>query len=264
MRIGILGCAGRMGRALTREALAAGAVVSGGTERPDSPAIGRDLGVVAGLDPLNAPVFEKADDLFAVSDVVLDFTAPKATAIHAETALRHATALVVGTTGLEADVLAKIEVAAERVPVVHAANCSVGVNLLTALVERAAAALGPDYDIEILEMHHKHKVDAPSGTALALGRAAALGRGVRLEDVWVKSRDGITGARAGGTIGFATSRGGDVVGDHNVIFAGEGERLELGHRASDRGVLAKGAVRAALWVAGKPNGLYSMRDVLGL
>jgi len=264
MRIGIVGCAGRMGRALTREAFAAGASLVGGTERPGSPAVGRDLGLVAGLDPLNAPVLDDVDALFAASDVVLDFTTPAATALHAEAALRHQAALIVGTTGLDADVEAKLDAAAARVPVVVAANYSVGVNLLSALVERAAAVLGTDYDIEIVEMHHKHKVDAPSGTALVLGRSAAKGRGVRLEDVWVKSRDGITGPRVGGTIGFATLRGGDVVGDHNVVFAGEGERLELGHRASDRGVLAKGAVRAALWVEGKPAGRYSMRDVLGL
>jgi len=264
MRIGIVGCAGRMGRALTREALAAGAAVVGGTERPGSPAIGRDLGLVAGLDPLNAPVFDDIDTLFALADVVLDFTTPAATALHAEAALRHKAALVVGTTGLEAEVEAKLDAAAARVPVVVAANYSVGVNLLSALVERAAAVLGADYDIEIVEMHHKHKVDAPSGTALALGHAAAKGRGVRLDDVWVKSRDGVTGPRVSGTIGFATLRGGDVVGDHNVVFAGEGERLELGHRASDRGVLAKGAIRAALWIEGRPAGRYSMRDVLGL
>lgn len=263
MRIGIVGCAGRMGRMLTREAVAAGARVVGGTERPGSPEIGRDLGVLAGLEPLGAPVQDDVDALFAASDVVLDFTVPAATALHAETALRHRAALVIGTTGLDAEIEARIDRAAERVPVVAAANFSVGVNLLTALVERAAAVLGPDYDIEIVEMHHRHKVDAPSGTALALGRAAAAGRGAALEEVWVKSRDGFTGPRERGAIGFATLRGGDVVGDHTVLFAGEGERIELGHRASDRGVLAKGAVRAGLWTAGRPAGRYSMRDVLG-
>ncbi|HSV29277.1 MAG TPA: 4-hydroxy-tetrahydrodipicolinate reductase, partial [Candidatus Omnitrophota bacterium] len=197
-------------------------------------------------------------------DAVIDFTAPAATVTHAGMAAAAGKVLVVGTTGLSKDDEAKLQQAADRVPVVYAPNFSVGVNLLMALTERAASILGDDYDIEIVEMHHRHKVDAPSGTALGLGRAAAAGRGVPLDSVWCKARDGHTGARPKGEIGFATLRGGDVVGDHTVMFAAEGERVELTHKASSRAVFAKGAVRAALWAKGKPAGLYTMRDVLGL
>ena len=190
---------------------------------------------------------------------------PAATKAHAGLAGESGTALVVGTTGLDANTQAAVEAAAKSAPLVQAPNMSLGVNLLMALVEQAAAKLGPEaYDIEIVEMHHRHKVDAPSGTALGLGEAAAKGRGVDLSDARVSVRDGHTGPREEGTIGFATLRGGDVAGDHTVIFAAEGERLELGHRASNRGVFAQGALRAALWAAGKQPGLYSMKDVLGL
>ena len=174
------------------------------------------------------------------------------------------TVLVVGTTGLNPAQQASIAQAATHTPIIQSPNMSVGVNLLLALVEQVARTLGEDYDIDVLEMHHRHKVDAPSGTALGLGHAAAAGRGVALEDVWRKSRDGHTGARPAGEIGFATLRGGDVIGDHTVMFAGDGERIELTHKASGRGIYAKGAVRAALWARDKTPGLYSMRDVLGL
>jgi 4-hydroxy-tetrahydrodipicolinate reductase len=264
MRVAVVGCAGRMGQMLVREAVAAGATVAGGTERPDSPVLGRDVGLVAGIDPVGALVTADVASVFAGADVVVDFTTPSASALHADLAAEHGTALVSGTTGLDTVQQARIIAASQTVAVVQAPNYSIGITLLTGLIERVAGALGPDYDIEIVEMHHRHKVDAPSGTALGLGHAAAKGRGVALEDVWQKSRDGYTGPRVPGSIGFATLRGGDVVGDHQVIFAGEGERIEIGHRASSRSVLAKGAVRAALWVAGRPAGLYTMRDVLGL
>ncbi|MDA8231158.1 MAG: 4-hydroxy-tetrahydrodipicolinate reductase [Magnetospirillum sp.] len=265
MKIGILGCAGRMGQMLVRAVLDAdGCTVAGGTERPGSDAVGRDLGEVIGCGPLDCVVEADPACLFEIADAVIDFTSPAATILHASLAAETRTALVIGTTGLGPDDEEQVRAAAARTPVVYAPNYSVGVNLLLALTERAAAVLGDDYDIEIVEMHHRHKVDAPSGTALGLGRAAARGRNAALEQVWRKSRDGHTGARPKGEIGFATLRGGDVVGDHTVVFAADGERMELTHKASSRAVFAKGAVRAALWAGGEPPGLYTMRDVLGL
>jgi len=265
MRIGIVGGGGRMGQMLIREVLnTPGAKLSGATERPGAAAIGRDLGTLVGADPIGVLVTEDTAALFAASDAVIDFTAPPATVAHAALAVAHGTALIVGTTGLSPDDHAKLADAAGKAPLVVAANFSLGVTLLAGLVRKVAATLGPDWDIEVLEMHHRHKVDAPSGTALALGRAAAAGRGVDLADVKDAVRDGHTGARTPGDIGFATLRGGDVVGDHTVIFAAEAERLELTHKAGSRAIFARGAVRAALWVAGKAPGLYSMDDVLGL
>jgi 4-hydroxy-tetrahydrodipicolinate reductase len=265
MRIGIVGCAGRMGRMLVDAVLAApGCTLSGGTERAGGEAVGCDLGEVIGRGTMDLMIESDPRRLFEVSDAVIDFSAPSATALNAAFAADTRVALVVGTTGLSADEETQVRTAATRTPIVYAPNYSVGVNLLLALAERAAAILEDDYDIEIVEMHHRAKVDAPSGTALGLGRAVAKGRAVALESVWRKARDGHTGARPRGEIGFATLRGGDVVGDHNVVFAGDGERVELGHRASSRMVFAKGAVRAALWTHGQPPGLYTMRDVLGL
>ncbi len=265
MKIGIVGCAGRMGRMLVEATLAAeGCALAGGSERPGSDALGRDLGELIGRGRLGVTVGSDPAHLFAQSDAVIDFSAPAATVHHATLAASAGTALVVGTTGLGPADEAQLRTAAGRVPVVYAPNYSVGITLLLALTERAAAILGDDYDIEIVEMHHRHKVDAPSGTALGLGRAAAKGRGVALEEVWRKSRDGHTGERPPGEIGFATLRGGDVVGDHTVMFAAAEERVELTHKAASRAVFAKGAVRAARWTAGRPPGLYSMRDVLGL
>lgn len=265
MKIGIVGCAGRMGRMLMNAvADTTGCQLSGGTERPGSALIGKDVGEVLGRDALGAFIGENPSALFAASDAVIDFTAPAATVAHAVLAAEMGTILIVGTTGLSKDDEAKLAEAAKKTTIVYAPNFSVGVNLLMALTERAAAILGDDYDIEIVEMHHRHKVDAPSGTALGLGRAAAKGRAVALDSVWCKSRDGHPGARPKGEIGFATLRGGDVVGDHTVMFAAEGERMELSHKASSRAVFAKGAVRAALWAKGQGPGLYSMRDVLGL
>jgi 4-hydroxy-tetrahydrodipicolinate reductase len=265
MRIGIVGCNGRMGRMLMEAVLAAkGCTLSGGTERAGSEFIGRDLGALLGRESLGASVSADPKALFAVSDAVIDFTTPASSLAHAALAAESGKVLVVGTTGLSKDDEARLAEAARSCPLVYAPNFSVGVNLLMALTERAAAILGEDYDIEIVEMHHHHKVDSPSGTALGLGRAAARGRQVVLDNVWCKSRDGHTGARPKGEIGFATLRGGDVVGDHTVMFAADGERIELTHKASARSVFAKGAVRAARWAAGQPTGLYSMRDVLGL
>jgi 4-hydroxy-tetrahydrodipicolinate reductase len=196
--------------------------------------------------------------------VVIDFTSPQATVRHARLAASHGVALVVGTTGLGPADFEVLKSAAQSVAVVQAANMSVGVNLLLGLTRQVASILADAYDIEIVEMHHRHKVDAPSGTALALGRAAADGRGVDLDAVSQRVRDGIIGARRQGDIGFAALRGGDVVGEHTVIFAGDGERIELSHKATSRAVFALGAIRAALWTVGQPPGLYSMRQVLGL
>ena len=265
MKIGVVGCAGRMGRMLMGEILSAeGCTLAGGTEYPGSPFLGQDLGTLAGRDAADLKVGDAAEALFAGADAVVDFTIPEATAIHAKLAGETGTAYVVGTTGLEASQQAVVETAAKRAAVVQAANMSVGVNLLLGLTHQIAATLGPDYDIEVLEMHHRHKVDAPSGTALALGQAAAAGRGVELAGVAQRVRDGHTGARRPGDIGFAVLRGGDVAGEHSVIFAGEGESVILTHKASTRAIFARGAVRAALWAAERNSGLYSFRDVLGL
>jgi len=265
MKIGIVGCAGRMGRMLIQEVLTtAGAELAGGVE-PTGPAVGQDLGTLVGAKPVRIAVGTDTRALFAASDAVIDFTSPGATKVHADLAASMGKALIIGTTGLGDDARAAIAAAAKKSVIVQAPNMSVGVNILLALTEKLAGTLGPDYDIDILEMHHRHKVDAPSGTALGLGEAAAKGRKVNLKDVARATRDGQVGARPAGEIGFATLRGGDVIGDHTVIFAGNGERIEVSHKASSREIFAKGAVRAALWTAGKkPGPLYSMRDVLGL
>ena len=265
MRIGIVGCAGRMGQMLMRQVLAtAGCTLSGGTDREDHPKFGQDLGVLLGEAALGLNVTADAGTLFDGADAVIDFTTPAATLAHAGLAVKTGTVHVIGTTGLTPAQKAGLAGAGQSTRIVFAPNMSVGVNLAMALVEKVASVLDGDTDIEIVEMHHKHKVDAPSGTALGLGEAAAAGRTVALDEVAVKSRDGHTGAREKGTIGFATLRGGDVVGDHSVIFASEGERIEITHKASDRVIFARGAVRAALWAQDRPNGLYSMRDVLGI
>jgi len=263
MKIGIVGCAGRMGRMLIKTVMARpDARLIGGTEPMGSDFSGHDLAALAGLEPCGIAVNDQTDILFEAADAVIDFTAPAATRHHGELAAKHKTALVVGTTGLTDDDQAQIITASRQTVIVQAANFSVGVNLLLGLTEQVAARLGDDYDLEILEMHHRHKVDAPSGTALALGEAAASGRRVDLNNVSVRVRDGQTGARRPGDIGFATLRGGGVVGDHTVMFASDAERLELTHKAQSRDVFASGAVRAAVWSKDQPPGLYSMRDVL--
>jgi 4-hydroxy-tetrahydrodipicolinate reductase len=265
MKIAVLGAAGRMGQSLARAVAATeGCVLAGGVEAKSSPAVGRDLGEVAGLGPLGIPITDDPLPLFAEIDGVLDFTAPTATVAFAGLAAQARIVHVIGTTGLSPDEMATIEAAARHAAIVKAGNMSLGVNLLAGLTERVARTLGPEFDIEILELHHRHKRDAPSGTALMLGEAAASGRGVALKDHAVRSREGDVGPRREGDIGFAVMRGGDVVGEHKVIFAGDGERIELVHVATDRGIFARGAVRAALWARGQEPGLYSMADVLGL
>lgn len=265
VRIAVTGAAGRMGRELVRVISATpGCVVSGGTESPASPHIGADLGVLAGLPPLGVLVSGDARQVIANADALIDFTTPAATREAAKLAAEARIVHVIGTTGLGDEDEAAIESAARHATVIKAGNMSLGVNLLTAVTRRIAQALDADFDIEIVEMHHRHKVDAPSGTALMLGQAAAQGRGVDLKSHAVTVRDGHTGPRERGSIGFATLRGGSVVGDHTVIFAGEGERIEITHRAGDRSIFARGAVKAALWGQGKGPGLFSMSDVLGL
>lgn len=269
VKIGILGCGGRMGRMLLVETLDhPEAELAGGVDVAPGIA-GQDLGLLAGRDSIGLAASGDVAALAAVSDVVIDFTLPHATIASTPIVAAAGKPIVIGTTALGDAGNAVLAAAAQQVAVVWAANFSLAVNLLLGLTEQVARTLGPDYDIEILEMHHRTKIDAPSGTALAFGRAAAAGRGAALEDLWVKTRDGVTGPRTSGTIGFATLRGGDVAGDHSVIFAAAGERLELVHKASDRRVFARGAIRAALWAASngtgeKAPGLYGMREVLGV
>ncbi len=265
MKIAVMGAAGRMGQELIR-AIAAqpGCSVSGGLEHPSAAALGRDLGTLAGIDPIGVAVTADAAAVISNADAILDFTTPKATAEFAQLAAAHGTVHIIGTTGFDAATTAAIEQASVQTAIVKAGNMSLGVNLLVALTRRVAAALGEDFDIEIVEMHHRLKVDAPSGTALMLGEAAARGRNIDLAAHAVRARDGHTGPRTTGDIGFATLRGGSVVGDHSVIFAGDGERIELTHLAADRGIFARGAVKAAMWGKGRAPGLYSMLDVLGI
>jgi 4-hydroxy-tetrahydrodipicolinate reductase len=264
-RIGVAGAAGRMGQMLVRAiATTEGAQLAGGIEAPGSTALGKDLGEVAGIGPQGATIGNDPGALFAACDAVLDFTVPAASLKHAALAAERKVVHVVGTTGLEPDQVKELRDFAGRTAIVFAPNMSVGVNLMMALTERVASILGPEWDIEILEIHHNKKVDAPSGTALGLGEAAAKGRKVELAKVAQRVRDGITGVRRSGDIGFAALRGGNVTGDHTVIFAGENERIELTHKSASREIYARGAVRAALWARGKPPGLYTMRDVLGL
>jgi len=265
MRLIVAGAGGRMGRALTRViSETPGAVLAGALEAPGSELLGKDAGMLAGVSSTGVKLSADLWSMSAEADGILDFTVPAATianvAIAAERGLVH----VIGTTGLSASDDAVIKSVTSRAIVVKSGNMSLGVNLLAALVKRVAQSLDESFDIEILEMHHKAKIDAPSGTALMLGQAAAAGRGISLEERSVRGRDGVTGARRAGDIGFAALRGGTVTGDHSVIFAGPMERIELTHRAEDRTMFAQGAVKAALWARGQKPGLYSMIDVLGL
>jgi 4-hydroxy-tetrahydrodipicolinate reductase len=253
-----------MGRTLIKAiGETSGLAVAGAVEEAKSALIGKDSGSLAGLPPNGIALTSDITSVLAKADGILDFTTPAASVAFAALAAQDGKVHVIGTTGLSAADEEKIKAAAARAVIVKSGNMSLGVNLLAALVKRVAKTLD-DFDIEILEMHHKQKVDAPSGTALLLGRAAAQGRGVDLKDRAVRSRDGHTGARKAGDIGFASLRGGSVVGEHTVIFAGPAERLELAHRAEDRMIFARGALRAALWARGQKPGLYSMADVLGL
>jgi 4-hydroxy-tetrahydrodipicolinate reductase len=263
--VAVLGAAGRMGRMLVQAvAETPAARLSGATVRPGHSWAGRDLGEAMGGVSNGVTVLDDPLEAFARSQAVLDFTAPAATMLHAELAAQARLTHVIGTTGLERADLEKLAAAARHAVIVRAGNMSLGVNLLTVLTRRVAEALGPDFDIEIVEMHHRHKVDAPSGTALMLGEAAAAGRRVNLADRAERGRDGVTGPRGEGAIGFASLRGGDVIGEHEVIFAGAGERIALRHVATDRILFARGAVRAALWGQDKGPGQYNMLDVLGL
>lgn len=266
LRLAVVGAAGRMGRLLLRTAIErAECRVTGATGRPGSSALGEDAGTLAGLTATGVLVSSDVGAALAEADGVLDFTTPAATLAVAPVAAERGLIHVVGTTGLsDEDVATLRRLAGQGGRIVQSGNMSLGVNLLAGLVRKAAATLGPEFDIEIVEMHHRMKVDAPSGTALLLGEAAAEGRGVSLNERSVRGRDGHTGARRAGDIGFAALRGGSVVGDHTVIFAGNGERLELGHRGEDRGIYARGAIEAALWAASRPAGFYTMADVLGL
>jgi 4-hydroxy-tetrahydrodipicolinate reductase len=261
----VVGASGRMGRMLVRAVEEApGARLTGATERPGHAWIGQDIGTAMGGPAMGVTVEDDPLDAFARSDAVLDFTAPEATVAHAALAAQARLTHVIGTTGLERAHLEKLAAAARHAVIVRAGNMSLGVNLLAVLTRRVAEALGADFDIEIVEMHHRMKVDAPSGTALMLGEAAAAGRRANLADVAERGRDGATGARGDGAIGFASLRGGDVIGEHEVIFAGPGERITLRHVATDRMLFARGAVRAALWGHVQEPGEYSMLDVLGL
>ncbi len=265
MRLIVAGAGGRMGRTLIRAlAETPGAVLTGALEAPTSELLGEDSGVLAGLPANGVPLSADLWTLSKEADGILDFTVPAATianvAIAAERKLVH----VIGTTGLSASDDAVIKSVTSRAIVVQSGNMSLGVNLLAALVKQVAKSLDEDFDIEIVEMHHRAKIDAPSGTAYMLGQAAAAGRGVNLDQRSVRARDGHTGERNTGDIGFATLRGGTVTGDHSVIFAGPYERLELTHKAEDRMIFARGALKAAMWAHGKKPGHYSMADVLGL
>ncbi|MHA1190486.1 MAG: 4-hydroxy-tetrahydrodipicolinate reductase [Alphaproteobacteria bacterium] len=265
MKIVVAGAGGRMGRALINMVTQSeGMHVIAALDRTGADVLGADAGTLAGIGALGVAVCDEPLQAFVNADAVLDFTAPKATVGMAELAAQARMVHVIGTTGLSDDDHAAIAAAARHARIVQSGNMSLGVNLLAGLVRRAAAALGPDYDVEVLEMHHRHKIDAPSGTALLLGAAAAQGRGIDLDTVSVRSRDGITGPRPEGAIGFAALRGGSVVGDHTVILAGEGERIELSHKAENRTIYTRGAVCAARWAFDKKPGLYTMADVLGM
>lgn len=261
----ITGASGRMGQMLVKTVVASGkARLVGCIERAGNPWLGRDVGEAMGGAALGVIVTDDPLPAFAQAQAVIDFTSPAATVEFAALAAQARAVHVVGTTGLDAADHAKLDAAARHAVIMQAGNMSLGVNLLARLTQKVAAALDADWDIEVIEAHHRMKVDAPSGTALMLGQAAADGRGVALQDTMVSGRDGITGARSRGTIGFSAIRGGDIVGEHDVLFAGEGERIILRHVATDRTIFARGALRAALWGQGQKPGRYDMMDVLGL
>ena len=265
MKIGVVGASGRMGGAVIRQVTETdGCVVSAASERVGSDAIGKDAGEAASCGHLGVEIVEDAAAMFDQVDAVIEFSVPDATVAHAARAADAGCIHIIGTTGLTKEDEASLEGAGEKTTIVYAPNMSMGVNILFALTRQVASILDEDFDIEVVEMHHRHKVDAPSGTALGLGRAAAAGRGTTLDESGVLSREGITDPRDRGTIGFATLRGGDVAGEHTVIFAADGERIELTHKAGSRQIFARGAVQATLWARDKDKGLYSMLDVLQL
>ena len=265
MRIVVAGAGGRMGRTLIKAILEApGLTLAGALEREGAPTLGQDAGVLAGLPALGVALTHDPLPLLLQADGIVDFSTPAATVELAALAAQARIVHIIGTTGLSEDDLKRLAAAARHAIIVRSGNMSLGVNLLAGLVRLAAKALGPEFDIEIVEMHHRLKVDAPSGTALLLGEAASAGREIDLNTHSQRGRDGITGVRAVGDIGFASLRGGGVIGDHTVVFAGDGERITLSHQAEDRALFARGALKAALWAQSQPPGLYSMADVLGL
>lgn len=265
IRIAILGATGRMGRAILQAAALNPQVKLGAAfDRAGNPLIGQDAAAQAGLPAAGVVVSDQLEASVDQFDVLIDFSRPEATLASLPLCLKHGKAMVIGTTGFSAEQKAQIAAAAKKIPICMSANFSIGVNVTLRLLELAAKTLGDAYDVEIVEAHHRHKVDAPSGTALRMGEAVAAGLGRDLKDCAVYERYGNTGARDGKTIGFATVRGGDVVGDHTVLFLGEGERVEISHKATSRMNFSGGAVKAAAWLRGKPAGLYEMRDVLGL
>ena len=265
MKIAIAGCLGRMGLTLMKQVLATpNADLVAGSVREDQPKRRETILMREGLAGLDIAFVTNPEDLFASADAVIDFTTPEHTLALASEAARTGKIHICGTTGLSDAQHEQLTTYAEKCKIIWAPNMAVGVNLVAAMVEKMAATLDPDFDIEVVEMHHRYKTDAPSGTALLFGEAAAAGRKVSLQDKAVRTRDGHTGPREEGTIGFATLRGGDVIGDHTVMFAGDGERIELNHKSSSRHIYATGAVRAALWAKEQPFGKYTMKDVLGL
>tara|TARA_R110000868_G_scaffold11751_8_gene57315 strand:- start:101 stop:913 length:813 start_codon:yes stop_codon:yes gene_type:complete len=264
-KIGIIGAGGRMGQACIRQVTeTGGCAVVAASDVSGSPLIGRDAGEAAGAGSLGVAVTDDAAAVVAASDAVIEFTLPGPTVDHVALTAEAGVAHIIGTTGMETAQEDALKAAGEKTVIMHAPNMSLAVNLLFALTKQVAATLNEDFDIEIFEMHHKHKVDAPSGTAVGMGRAAAEGRGVKLDDVAQWARHGITGERKRGDIGFSVARGGNVIGDHTAIFAIEDERLELSHKAQSRQIFARGAVHAALWSDGKKPGFYTMFDVLGI
>lgn len=263
--VAVMGVSGRMGQMFaTLLADHTEAQLSAATEAPGHPWVGQDVGIAMGGAARGVIVTADARAAIAGSRATIDFTAPAPTVNHARIAAETGAVMIIGTTGFSDADLEALEACGEKTVIMRAGNMSLGVNLLTELTRKVAAALGEDYDIEVVEAHHRHKVDAPSGTALMLGEAAAEGRGVTLRDAEDRGRDGITGERTPGAIGFHAIRGGDIVGEHDVIFAGPGERITLRHVASDRGVFARGAIRAAIWGQAQAPGSYDMMDVLGL
>jgi 4-hydroxy-tetrahydrodipicolinate reductase len=265
LKLAIAGAAGRMGRELAKLVHATeGCVLAGGIEMAGSAAIGTDYGTLIGVGERGVKISANAEAVIASCDGIIDFTVPVATLALVKQTSTQRKIHIIGTTGIDAAGDDVIKSAAKSATIVKTGNFSLGINLLASLVKQAAKALGEDFDVEVLEMHHRMKIDAPSGTALLLGQAAADGRAVNIKEKSVRSRDGHTGARKSGDIGFATLRGGSVVGDHTVIFAGNGERVELRHIAESRELFARGAVKAAVWAQHQKPGLYSMFDVLGI
>jgi 4-hydroxy-tetrahydrodipicolinate reductase len=261
----VTGASGRMGQTLVKLIMASGRwTLAGAIERTGNPWLGRDIGDCIGIGPLGVLVSDDPLPAFARARALVDFTAPSATVEFAKLAAQARLAHVIGTTGLESEHHRRLDLAAHHAVIIQAGNMSLGVNLLTRLTQKVAQALDMDWDIEIVETHHRMKVDAPSGTALMLGQAAAAGRGIALDDAKTPARDGITGARKPGSIGFSSIRGGDIVGEHDVIFAADGERITLRHIATDRSIFARGALKAAAWGLDQKPGRYDMMDVLGL